>query len=76
MSIKTLVMESVGPERQTCLFSCSNKPRAACFDRNFSWTPVKNLVMKSFGPEGQMSPFSSSNEPKQVNPYFANFRVL
>ncbi|KAG5572420.1 hypothetical protein H5410_062186 [Solanum commersonii] len=61
-SVKTLIMEPVGPEGQK---------------QKFSWTFVKALVMEPVGPKGKMSAFSSSNKPPiRVNPYFDDLYVL
>ncbi|KAG5578869.1 hypothetical protein H5410_049496 [Solanum commersonii] len=56
-SVKTLVMDSIGPERQTSPFSSF----------------VKTLVMESISPKGKMGPFSSSNEPRAGQPPFCQF---
>ncbi|KAG5591691.1 hypothetical protein H5410_042205 [Solanum commersonii] len=55
MSVKTLAIERVGPDRKINAFSSSNEPRAAI-------DPV--------GPNGQTGPFSRSNEPRAVFGFF------
>ncbi|KAG5613951.1 hypothetical protein H5410_013775 [Solanum commersonii] len=52
-SVKTLVMELVGPHGKIGLFSRSNELQNRChFYQKISWTSVKTLAIESVGPHG------------------------
>ncbi|KAG5576320.1 hypothetical protein H5410_056454 [Solanum commersonii] len=75
-SVKTLVMELIGPYGKSNPFSSQMSPEAGkppvlpiivfltSFCQKISWTSVKTLAKESVGPNGQTGPFSRSNDPR------------
>ncbi|KAG5591673.1 hypothetical protein H5410_042187, partial [Solanum commersonii] len=57
-SVKTLDIESIGPDGQTGPFLRSNEPRATFHGR------LKTLAIEPISPNGKTSPFSRSNKPQ------------